>query len=43
VVYYLFFGGLTQGEVARRIGISQKHVSRILAQSLVRLRGLLSG
>ncbi len=43
VVYYLFFGGLTQGEAARRIGISQKHVSRILAQSLVRLRALLSG
>ena len=43
VVYYLFFRGLTQVETAQRIGISQKHVSRILARSLTRLRGLLHG
>jgi RNA polymerase sigma-B factor len=43
VLYYLFFRGLTQPETAREIGISQKHVSRLLARSLVRLRGLLSG
>ncbi len=43
VVYYLFFRGLTQPETARRIGISQKHVSRLLARSLARLRGLLTG
>lgn len=42
VVYYLFFGGLTQVETAQRMGISQKHVSRILARSLTRLRGLLN-
>ncbi len=43
VVYYLFFGGFTQVETAQRIGISQKHVSRILARSLLRLRSLLNG
>ncbi len=42
VLYYLFFTDLTQMEAARRIGISQKHVSRVLASSLDKLRGLLS-
>ncbi len=42
VLYYLFFTDLTQMEAARRIGISQKHVSRVLASSLNKLRGLLS-
>lgn len=42
VLYYLFFTDLTQMEAARRIGISQKHVSRVLASSLNKLRGVLS-
>jgi len=42
VLYYLFFTDLTQMDAARRIGISQKHVSRVLASSLTKLRALLS-
>ena len=42
VLYYLFFTDLTQMEAAKRIGISQKHVSRVLASSLGKLRALLS-
>lgn len=41
VIYYLFYTDLTQVEAARRIGISQKHVSRVLASALNRLRGLI--
>ena len=33
-----FFGGLTQSEIASRLGISQMHVSRLLARSLAQLR-----
>jgi RNA polymerase sigma-B factor len=33
-----FFGGLTQTEIAAQIGISQMHVSRLLARTLTRLR-----
>lgn len=33
-----FVDGLTQSEIANRIGISQMHVSRLLAASLERLR-----
>jgi RNA polymerase sigma-B factor len=37
-----FFGELTQSQIAERIGISQMHVSRLLARTLVELRsGLL--
>ena len=37
-----FFGELTQSQIADRIGISQMHVSRLLARTLVQLReGLL--
>jgi len=40
-VLYLRFGeDLPQTEIARRIGISQMHVSRLLRQSLQRLRKL---
>ncbi len=38
VLYLRFFRGLTQSEVAREIGVSQMHVSRILAQTLRSLR-----
>ncbi len=33
-----FVDGLTQSEIARRIGVSQMHVSRLLASSLEQLR-----
>lgn len=34
IVYLRFFEGLTQTEIADRVGISQMHVSRLLAKSL---------
>jgi RNA polymerase sigma-B factor len=33
-----FFEGLTQSEIAARLGISQMHVSRLLARALAQLR-----
>jgi len=42
VVFYIFFTDLTQAETAARIGVSQKHVSRVLASALHRLRELLT-
>ncbi|HEY9376100.1 MAG TPA: sigma-70 family RNA polymerase sigma factor, partial [Jiangellaceae bacterium] len=37
-----FFAGMTQSQIAIEVGISQMHVSRLLARTLVRLReGLL--
>ena len=38
ILYLRFFQGLTQSEIAERIGISQMHVSRLLTQTLERLR-----
>ncbi|UXA20461.1 SigB/SigF/SigG family RNA polymerase sigma factor [Mycobacterium sp. SMC-4] len=38
IVIMRFFESLTQSEIATRMGISQMHVSRLLAQSLRRLR-----
>jgi RNA polymerase sigma-B factor len=38
IVVMRFFESLTQSEIAQRMGISQMHVSRLLAQSLRRLR-----
>ncbi|MEZ0341006.1 SigB/SigF/SigG family RNA polymerase sigma factor [Mycobacterium sp. pV006] len=38
IVIMRFFESLTQSEIAQRMGISQMHVSRLLAQSLQRLR-----
>ncbi len=37
VVYYLFYQDLTQSEVAKRLGVSQRHVSRVHAAALKRL------
>ena len=38
-----FFGGMTQSQIAAELGISQMHVSRLLARTLAQLReGLLS-
>ncbi len=38
ILHLRFFEGLTQSEIASRLGISQMHVSRLLARSLVQLR-----
>jgi RNA polymerase sigma-B factor len=43
IVRMCFFEDLSQAEVARRLGISQMHVSRILRNALGRLRALISG
>ncbi len=37
IVYLRYFEGLTQGEIADQIGISQMHVSRLLSRSLEQL------
>ena len=38
-----FFRGMTQSEIAAEVGISQMHVSRLLAKTLAQLRtGLLT-
>jgi RNA polymerase sigma-B factor len=42
ILYLRFFCDLTQSQIARRLGISQMHVSRLLAQSLGALRGRLA-
>ena len=41
VVYYLFYRDLTQTETAKKLRVSQKHVSRVMHAALVRLRELL--
>jgi len=42
IVALRFFGNLTQTQIAKRVGISQMHVSRLLARTLAELReGLL--
>ena len=38
ILYLRFFKGLTQSEIAERLGISQMHVSRLLNRTLIRLR-----
>ncbi|HVE46773.1 MAG TPA: RNA polymerase sigma factor SigF [Acidimicrobiales bacterium] len=38
ILHLRFFEGLTQSEIASRLGISQMHVSRLLARSLAKLR-----
>lgn len=42
ILLYRFFGELTQAEIAEKVGLSQMHVSRLLAQSLKTLRTELS-
>jgi len=37
IVYYLFYMDLSHSEVAARLGISQRHVSRVLSAALKRL------
>lgn len=38
ILHLRFFEGLTQSDIACRLGISQMHVSRLLARSLAQLR-----
>jgi RNA polymerase sigma-B factor len=38
ILHMRFFEGLTQSEIAARLGISQMHVSRLLGRSLAQLR-----
>jgi RNA polymerase sigma-B factor len=33
-----FFAGMTQSQIAEDVGISQMHVSRLLARTLAKLR-----
>jgi len=37
-----FYGNLTQTEIGDRLGISQMHVSRLLARALAHLRSKLT-
>jgi RNA polymerase sigma-B factor len=37
-----FYGNLTQSQIADQIGVSQMHVSRLLARALAKLRGQLA-
>jgi RNA polymerase sigma-B factor len=41
VVYYLFYMDLTQTETAKKLRVSQKHVSRVMYTALSRLREML--
>jgi len=38
IVMLRFFGGMTQTQIADRVGVSQMHVSRLLARTLAQLR-----
>ncbi|MHB1854655.1 MAG: RNA polymerase sigma factor SigF [Acidimicrobiales bacterium] len=40
ILFLRFFQGLTQSEIATQLGISQMHVSRLLARSLSQLRAV---
>lgn len=43
ILHLRFVEGLTQSEIADRVGLSQMHVSRLLARSLAELRTLAEG
>jgi RNA polymerase sigma-B factor len=43
IVGYRFFANMTQSEIADRIGVSQMHISRLLARALATLREELGG
>jgi RNA polymerase sigma-B factor len=38
-----FYGDMTQAEIGGKLGISQMHVSRLLAHALTYLRGRILG
>lgn len=40
IIYLRFYEGLSQSEIAQRLGTSQMHVSRLLSRSLQRMRDL---
>jgi RNA polymerase sigma-B factor len=42
IVTLRFFGGLSQREIAERVGISQMHVSRLLRRAIARMQGELN-
>ncbi|RJK97557.1 SigB/SigF/SigG family RNA polymerase sigma factor [Vallicoccus soli] len=41
IIAMRFYGGMTQTQIAARVGISQMHVSRLISQTLARLRSAL--
>lgn len=43
ILFMRFYGNMTQSQIAERIGISQMHVSRLLARALAALRKELAG
>ena len=43
IVYLKFFAGLSQTKIAKRLGISQMHVSRLQRRALDKLREALAG
>ena len=42
ILHLRFFGGLTQSQIARQVGVSQMHVSRLITRSLAKLRAELA-
>jgi RNA polymerase sigma-B factor len=42
IIFLRFFQGMTQSEIATQLGISQMHVSRLLARSLAQLRSVVT-
>ena len=43
IIYLKFFSGLSQSAIAKRLGISQMHVSRLQRSALGKLKLTLSG
>jgi RNA polymerase sigma-B factor len=43
ILHLRYFAGLSQAEIAREVGLSQIHVSRLIRAALDRLRGTLAG
>jgi RNA polymerase sigma-B factor len=41
ILHLRFFGGMTQREIADKVGISQMHVSRLIRRSLDTMRDTL--
>lgn len=41
IVYLRFYEGLSQSDISKRMGLSQMHISRLLAQSIKQLRQIL--
>jgi RNA polymerase sigma-B factor len=43
LLYYRFVAGMPQSQIAQKLGISQMHVSRLLARTLATLRNAVNG